>query len=88
MSPQKEGYAVNSPKHGAPPSIDWFFHRRKIVRIRTLGLMMLLVLGLAAIGLSQTQEPAIDGKIAAGEYRNVYYSNPIGMSLYLSLIHI
>ena len=56
------------------------------MRIRTLALMVLLVLGLAATGLSQTQEPTIDGKITAGEYRNLYYSNPIRMSLYWSIV--
>ncbi len=56
------------------------------MKIRTLGLLMLLVLGLAAVGLAQPQEPSIDGKISAGEYRNLYYSNPIRMSLYWSIV--
>jgi len=77
---------VDSQKDGAPLSIDWFCHRRKIVKIRTISLLMLLVLGLVAVGLTQTQEPSIDGKITAGEYRNLYYSNPIRMSLYWSIV--
>ena len=77
---------MDSQKDGAPLSIDWFCHRRKIVKIRTISLLMLLVLGLVAVGLTQTQEPSIDGKITAGEYRNLYYSNPIRMSLYWSIV--
>ncbi len=77
---------MDSQKDGAPLSIDWFCHRRKIVKIRTLSLLMLLVLGLVAVGLAQTQEPSIDGKITAGEYRNLYYSNSIRMSLYWSIV--
>gem|GEM_PF-3841924 len=56
------------------------------MRIRTLALLMLLVLGLTAVSLSQTQVPTIDGRIMAGEYRNLYYSNPIRMFLYWSII--
>ena len=56
------------------------------MRIRTLGLLMLLIVGIAAMGIAQTQEPTIDGKISGGEYRNLYYSNPINMSLYWSIV--
>ena len=56
------------------------------MRTRTLGLLMLLILGLGAVGQAQTESPSIDGKISAGEYRNLYYSNPIRMSLYWSIV--
>ncbi|MFC2095001.1 DOMON domain-containing protein [Candidatus Bipolaricaulota bacterium] len=54
------------------------------MRIRTLALLMLLIVGIAAMGLAQ--EATVDGKISAGEYRNLYYSNPIQMSLYWTII--
>lgn len=56
------------------------------MRIRTVGVSLLLVLGLVAVGLAQTEAPSIDGKISAAEYRNLYYSNPIRMSLYWSIV--
>ena len=56
------------------------------MRIRTLGLLILLIVGIAAMGLAQTQDPSIDGRISSGEYRNLYYSSPIQMSLYWSIV--
>jgi hypothetical protein len=60
--------------------------RRKSVRTRLLLVASVIVMAITSAGLAQASAPSVDGKISAGEYRNLYYSNPIRMYLYWSVV--
>jgi hypothetical protein len=56
------------------------------MRTRLLLPALVVVMGIAAAGLAESSLPTIDGKISGGEYQNLYYSNPIRMYLYWSVV--
>lgn len=55
------------------------------MRTRLLLVVLIVVIGISAAGLAQASAPTVDGRISAGEYRNLYYSNLVQMSLYWSI---
>ena len=56
------------------------------MKTRLLLVVLVVAMGITTAGLAQASTPTVDGKISAGEYRNLYYSNAIRMYLYWSVV--